>query len=76
MRNGPTGGGPDDVKLFHTIFAGVDPVGVDAQGADLMGISPESIEYIKLGDSAGLGSMNLSGGRIIRDRKIENTPDK
>ena len=67
VRNGPTGGSPDDVKMFHSILVGEDPVGVDAQGAALMGLSPQSIEYIKLGDSSGIGSMNLSGNRIIRD---------
>ena len=76
IRNGPTGGSLDDVKLLHTIVAGEDPVGVDAQGAVLMGIAPESIKYIKQGDDAGLGSMILSANRMIRDKKIENTSNK
>jgi uncharacterized protein (DUF362 family) len=56
--HGPKGGNPADVIVKTTVAAGVDPVAMDAFGADLMGRKPESIGFIAKGDEVGLGTMD------------------
>ncbi|HIQ22009.1 MAG TPA: DUF362 domain-containing protein [Planctomycetes bacterium] len=56
--HGPKGGNPEDVLLKTTVAAGVDPVALDAFGAELMGRKPEQIGSIVKGDQAGLGTMD------------------
>jgi uncharacterized protein (DUF362 family) len=76
IRNGPTGGSPDDVKMLNTIILSQDPVGTDAMAAKLMNISPPDIEYIKNAHSLGIGSMDLYQSRIIDEKKTQDTPNK
>ncbi|HOJ51243.1 MAG TPA: DUF362 domain-containing protein [Syntrophales bacterium] len=57
--NGPQGGDLADVKVLNTVVAGVDQVAVDAYGATLFGLTGNDIGYIRLGQEAGLGTMDL-----------------
>ena len=52
------GGDPADVLVKNTVAAGVDPVALDAFGAELMGRKPQDIESVVKGNAAGLGTMN------------------
>lgn len=47
------------------IFAGSDPVLVDAYAAWLLGYSPADIEYISLAEQIGVGSADLTNAEII-----------
>ena len=62
---GPTDGIPQRLNL---LFAGLDPVAVDALGAKIFGFDPQDIKYLKLASRKGLGNMSSV---IIGDR-IEN----
>jgi len=61
VRNGPSGGRPEDLIHPHTIAVGVDQVALDAYAAGLIGLSPSSVGYIALADKIGLGTMNYRG---------------
>lgn len=58
MTNGPTGGSVSDVVPGGTIAAGVDPVAIDAYGVTLLGRDPANVEYLRLADARGVGTMN------------------
>jgi uncharacterized protein (DUF362 family) len=58
--NGPVGGNLADVKRKDTIVAGVDQVAVDAVGATLLGIKPETIGHIAQANARGLGTINYN----------------
>jgi len=51
-----TSGNPAEMNL---IIAGTDPVAVDAIGAAVMGIPPESVKHLRLAEERGLGTCNL-----------------
>jgi uncharacterized protein (DUF362 family) len=61
LRNGPQGGNIDDAVVMNQVAAGTDEVALDTYGARLVGISPERVGFLKLGQERGLGSMDLSG---------------
>jgi uncharacterized protein (DUF362 family) len=65
--HGPKGGNPADVVMHNTIAAGVDPVAIDAFGAELMGRKPDQIASIVKGQEAGLGTMDY---RSLAPREI------
>ena len=65
MRNGPTGGNLDDVRMTNTIIASHDIVAADSYAATLFGLRGEDISYIRAAADMGLGSMN------IKELKIE-----
>jgi len=56
MANGPTGGSLADVKRLDMIAVSVDPVAIDALGAELLGLAPEDVGYIVEAEKAGLGT--------------------
>ena len=56
--HGPRGGDPADVRVKTTVAAGMDPVALDAFGADLMGRKPSEIGSVVKGNEAGLGTMD------------------
>lgn len=58
--NGPIFGDPVPMDL---IIAGADALAVDAVGAAVMGFSPQSISYLRLLASNGLGTIDLN--RIV-----------
>jgi len=51
-----TSGNPVEMNL---VIAGTDPVAVDAVGAAVMSIPPESVKYLRLAEEKGLGTCNL-----------------
>jgi len=67
LRHGPTGGNPADVAQKLTLAAGVDPVAVDAFGAEVMGRKPEEIGSVAAGDKVELGTMHY---RSLRLREV------
>ena len=56
--HGPKGGNPDDVVVKTTVAAGVDPVALDAFGAELLGRKPSDVGSVVKGSEAGLGTMD------------------
>ncbi|MDZ7315152.1 MAG: DUF362 domain-containing protein [candidate division KSB1 bacterium] len=58
LRNGPTGGSPDDTALRRTVIASTDIVAADALGAELLGFSPNDVPHIRRAYERGLGEMN------------------
>ncbi len=64
IRNGPTGGGLQDVRPGRTCIAGTDPVSVDAYGATLFGMEPSDLSYVMLAADQGLGVADLAALRI------------
>ena len=60
VANGPTGGSLSDVRQVDTVIAGPDVVAADAYAATLFGLTGADIEYIRLGDQLGLGTLDLT----------------
>ncbi len=56
--HGPKGGNAEDVELKMTLAAGVDPVALDAWGAEILGRKPEEIASVVKGSEAGLGTID------------------
>ena len=65
LRNGPSGGDVNDVALKNLVFAGPDPVALDARGTALFGLEPGDIGYIERAQALGLGTMDLSRVKIV-----------
>ncbi len=57
-----TSGNPVEMNL---VIAGTDPVAVDAIGAAVMGICPESVKHLRLADETGLGTCRLERIQIL-----------
>lgn len=56
LRNGPTGGNPEDVVLKKTLVAGTDPVALDAYVARAFwNLDPDSLLWLKLAEERDLG---------------------
>jgi uncharacterized protein (DUF362 family) len=64
IRNGPTGGSLNDVRLAKTVVVGTDPVSVDAYGTTLFGMRPEALDYLVRASEQGLGITDLARLRI------------
>lgn len=64
MRNGPTGGNLDDVRMTNTIIASADIVAADAYAASLFDLSGSDIGYVKAAEDMGLGTMSLESIKI------------
>ncbi|MGC8988572.1 MAG: DUF362 domain-containing protein [Verrucomicrobiia bacterium] len=58
LRNGPTGGKIEDVDVQMQVAAGIDPVALDAWGAERLGVKPNEIGTITKGQEFGLGKMD------------------
>ena len=65
LRNGPKGGKVEDVEVKNLLFAGTDPVALDALGAGLFGLKPEELGYIVKSHQAGRGEMDLSKIKVV-----------
>jgi uncharacterized protein (DUF362 family) len=61
MRNGPTGGNLDDVKIQNTVIASHDIIAADAYATTLFDLQPGDVGYIRLGADMGLGTLDLGG---------------
>jgi uncharacterized protein (DUF362 family) len=59
LRNGPTGGNLDDVRLTNTVIASHDIVAADAYAATLFDLAGADIAYIKAAAAMGLGTLDL-----------------
>jgi len=57
-----TSGNPVEMNL---VIAGTDPVAVDAVGAAVMGIPPESVKHLSLAEETGLGTSRLERIEIL-----------
>jgi uncharacterized protein (DUF362 family) len=66
MANGPQGGSLSDVKKMDTVIVGVDQVAVDSFGATLFGMKGSDLEYVKIADKYGLGTMDISKLKVKR----------
>ena len=65
LRNGPKGGDVKDVEVKNLLFAGADPVALDATGAGLFGLKPEDLGYIVKAHQAGRGEMDLGKIKVV-----------
>jgi len=57
-----TSGSPVEMNL---VIAGTDPVAVDAVGAAVMDIPPESVKHLRLAEEAGLGTSHLEQIEVL-----------
>lgn len=55
--NGPIG--PGTIKEWDQLIFGMDPVAVDAYGADLFGLVPSEVDYLALASKLGVGEIDL-----------------
>jgi uncharacterized protein (DUF362 family) len=65
LRNGPTGGRLEDVEVRNLVFAGSDPVALDAYGTTLFGLKPSDIGHIAKAHESGRGEMDLNKIKVI-----------
>ncbi len=65
LTNGPSGGNVADTAVKNLVFAGTDPVALDAQGTALFGLTPGDIGYIARAQALGLGEMDLSKVKFV-----------
>jgi uncharacterized protein (DUF362 family) len=65
VRNGPTGGNPEDVELHKTLVAGTDPVAIDAYVAKAYwDLDPAQMPYLGLAEAAGLGTPDFASLQV------------
>lgn len=65
-RNGPKGVSVEDVTTMKAQLISTDMVSIDAAGAKLFGLDPETIGYIKIAHEMNAGNMNLDELNINR----------
>jgi uncharacterized protein (DUF362 family) len=65
LRNGPKGGKLEDVAVKNLVFAGTDPVALDALGTTLFDLKPSDIGYIIKAHQAGRGEMDLGKIKVL-----------
>jgi uncharacterized protein (DUF362 family) len=65
LRNGPSGGRLEDVEVRNLVFAGTDPVALDAYGTTLFGLKPTDIGHIVKAHQAGRGEMDLAKIKFV-----------
>ena len=65
LRNGPTGGKLEDVKVVDTLIASADPVAADAYATTLFDMKPEELGSTVAAAKLGLGEMDLSKVKIV-----------
>ena len=58
MHNGPTGGSISDLADTNTLVAGIDPVAVDAAGAEILGRRLDQLPHLQQAADAGLGILD------------------
>jgi len=68
VANGPQGGRLEDVRKIDTVIAGTDEVSVDSFGATLFGMKGSDLQYVRIADTMGIGTMDLSRLNIKRIR--------
>ena len=61
LRNGPTGGNPEDVVLKKALIAGTDPVAIDAYAAKAYwDLDAERLPYLQMAAARGLGTPDFA----------------
>jgi uncharacterized protein (DUF362 family) len=58
LRNGPTGGRPEDLKRMNTIIAASNVLEADCEATRLFGHAPADVEHLVLGAKAGIGRLS------------------
>ena len=64
FRNGPVGGSLNDVRIEKTIAVGLDQVALDALGTELLGIETSMVEYLKIAQGRGLGTIDYKSLKV------------
>ena len=68
VRNGPTGGSPEDVEMKKTVIAGTDPVALDAYVAKAYwNLDAERLPYLEFASRRGLGTVKFE---TLRTRRV------
>ncbi len=62
--HGPGGGNLADVKKLDMVIASHDIITVDAYATTLFGLTPDDIDYIRLGSEMGLGEKDWSKVKV------------
>ncbi len=65
LRNGPTGGKLEDVKVLDTLVASADTVAADAYATTLFGMKPADLKSTVAAVALGLGEMDLAKIKIV-----------
>jgi uncharacterized protein (DUF362 family) len=65
LRNGPTGGNLEDVKVLDTLVASADTVAADAYATTLFGMKPEELKSTVAAAQLGLGEMDLEKVNVV-----------
>lgn len=68
LRNGPTGGNLNDVKVLNRIIATEDQAAGDSVAAGYIGFSPESIEYLQIAQRKKFGNISKSAIKIYYEK--------
>jgi len=55
LRNGPTGGSLDDVKILNTVICSTDPVAGDSRGVEFLAHKGVQVGHLRLAEKSGLG---------------------
>ncbi len=66
QKNGPRGVSVEDVGLYKAQIISADIVAADASATKLFGTEPEDVDYIKIADQMGVGTMDLKSLNIKR----------
>ena len=64
LRNGPSGGNLADVAEKKIVIAGTDRVAADTFAAQIFGIDPDEMQYLKIAQERGLGKMELDKSQV------------
>lgn len=64
MKNGPMGVSPDDLVRKKMQIISTDMVLADSAAAKLLKMNPNDINYLKLGQAFGYGTMDLKNSKI------------
>ena len=65
MRNGPTGGRLDDLRVANLVAAGTDPVACDAWAARQLGLDPWDVPHVAQAEGRGLGHVAAGAGSVL-----------
>jgi len=64
MRNGPTGGRLEDVRVANLVAAGTDPVACDAWAAGQLGLDARDVPHVVQAEGRGLGRIAAGVGSV------------
>lgn len=67
LANGPSGGNLNDVRWQNTILASRDGIACDAYATSFFGLSPTDIDHIRECADRGLGEIDLSKVKILKE---------